>query len=103
VVYGLVTLFVALPFGAGNAALQNVVPAEIRGRVSAFYYLMLTGCGMLGPTLIALASDRIFPFPTGIRYATTLVVPPTMLIASLLFLSSIGPYRRLIGKAESAE
>jgi len=92
-------MFVALPFGAGNAALQNLVPGEIRGRVSAFNYLIVTGCGMLGPILIALASDKIFPFPMGIRYATTLVIPPAMLIASLLFLWAIGPYRRLTGVA----
>jgi MFS family permease len=99
--FGAVVMFATVPVGVGNAALQHVVPGEIRGRVSAVYFFSLSMVGMLGPTLIAVTSDTFFPFPSGIGYATAIVLPSAMFLASALWLWTIPPYRRLVTKLES--
>jgi MFS family permease len=99
--FGVTSMLAGIPPGVGNAALHHVVPGEIRGRVSAIYYLVVLVFGMAGPTMVALASDNLFPFATGIRYATVLVIPSVMLIAACLYLWAIPPYRRLAGEVET--
>ena len=101
IAFGFATVLAAIPAGVGNAALHHVVPGEIRGRVSAIYYLIVLVFGMSGPTLVALASDNLFPFEKGIRYATVVVIPTAMIFASLLFLWAIAPYRRLVERADA--
>ncbi|BBD98390.1 MFS transporter [Sphingobium amiense] len=103
IVFGVASLFAGIPPGVGNAALHHVVPGEIRGRVSAIYYLIVLVLGMAGPTLVALASDNLFPFATGIRYATIMVIPPMMLFSALMYLWAIPPYRRLANEVESEQ
>jgi MFS family permease len=94
-VHGGLGCFVTLPHGIGIAALQHIAPNEIRGRVSALFYLAVTVVAVLGPTLIASISDIFFPFHTGIRYATAITVPSTLLVSAALYLWAIPPYRRL--------
>lgn len=103
VMFGVASMFAGIPPGVGNAALHHVVPGEIRGRVSAIYYLVVLVFGMAGPTMVALASDNLFPFATGIRYATVFVIPPIMLLAACLYLWAIPPYRRLAGEVEAVQ
>lgn len=100
ILFGAMAMFATVPVGVGNAALQHVVPGDIRGRVSAIYYFCLSMIGMLGPTLIASISDLFFPFPSGIAYATALVLPVSLFTASLLWLWTIPPYRRLLDRNE---
>ena len=99
--FGAMVMFATVPVGVGNAALQHVVPGEIRGRVSAIYFFSLSIIGMLGPTLIAGTSDLFFPFSSGIAYATAVVVPMALFVATLLWMWAIPPYRRLIGELEA--
>lgn len=94
--FGMMAMLATVPVGVGNAALQHVVPGAIRGRVSAIYYFSISMIGMAGPTLIAAVSDIFFPFPRGIGYATALVLPAALAIATLLWLGTVSPYRRLI-------
>lgn len=102
ILFGVACLSAGIPHGVGNAALHHIVPGEIRGRVSAIYYLIVLVFGMAGPTIVALVSDNLFPFATGIRYATVFVIPPIMLLAVCLYLWTIPPYRRLAGEVEAA-
>lgn len=101
--FAVASFFAAIPPGIGNAALQYIVPGEIRGRVSAIYYLIALVIGMAGPTAVALASDFIFPSETGLRYALVLVMPATMIIAALLFIWILHPYRILAEQMDNDE
>ncbi|WP_162849056.1 MFS transporter [Sphingobium amiense] len=101
--FGAMALFATVPMGVGNAVLQHVVPGEIRGLVSAIYSFCLSMIGMAGPTLIAGIADLFFPFPTGMRYATALVVPAGLVAAALLWLWTIPPYRRLIRRIDAQD
>jgi MFS family permease len=98
VFFGGMAMFVTVPFGVGNAALQHIVPSEIRGKVSAIYYSLVHVLGMFGPTMIAVTSDKFFRFPSGIAYATAIVLPSLLLIAAALWLWTIPPYRRFVEK-----
>lgn len=101
--YGGMTLFVTLPVGVGNAALQHVVPNPIRGRVASIFYLTTTVVQVFGPTSVALTADLFFPFDTGIRYATAIVIPTMLFAASVLYLVAIPPYRRLVRQVDEQE
>jgi len=101
IVFGAMIMFATVPIGVGNAALQHVIPSQIRGRVSAIYFFSLSIVGMSGPTLIALTSDLFFPFPSGIGYATAIIVPIAMTMAAILWVWAIPPYRRLAQQVES--
>lgn len=101
VLFGAMVMFATVPSGVGNAAMQHIVPHEVRGRVSAIYSFSVSMIGMLGPTLIAATSDHFFPFAGGIAYATAVVVPIALVLAVLFWLWAVPPYRALDMKAEA--
>ena len=92
----------SLPLGVANAALQMVVHGSIRGVVSSIYYLVLSLVAILGPTLIAVLADRVFPEQTGIRYATAIVLGLTAAVSTALFLWVTPAYRRRAASAARA-
>lgn len=85
----------SLPLGVANAALQMIVHGSIRGVVSSVYYLVLSMVAILGPTLIAVLGDRVFPQQDGIRYATAIVLGVTAALSMVLFLWVTPAYRRM--------
>lgn len=88
----------SLPLGVANAALQLIVHGSIRGVVSSIYYLVLSLVAILGPTLIAVLADRVFPEQVGIRYATAIVLGVTAVMSTLLFIWVTPAYRRLAAR-----
>ena len=89
----------SLPLGVANAALQMIVHGSIRGVVSSIYYLVLSLVAILGPTLIAVIGDRVFPEQVGIRYATAIVLSIAAVLSTLLFIWVTPEYRRLTASA----
>lgn len=54
-------VFAAVPFGVGPAAIQQLVPATMRGQVIAVYLFMINLIGLgAGPTAVALVTDHVF-------------------------------------------
>jgi MFS family permease len=92
----------SLPLGVANAALQMIVHGSIRGVVSSIYYLVLSLVAILGPTLIDVLADRVFPQQVGLRYATAIVLGVTAVLATLLFLWVTPAYRRLVAQSSLA-
>ncbi len=91
----------AMPFGAAAAALQEVTPNQMRGQVTAIYLFItnLFGIG-LGPTLVALATDKLFgdDLALGSSISLTAVVAGPLAVA-LLYLAR-KPYRQTLAKAD---
>lgn len=85
----------ALPTGASIAAIQAMTPNQLRGRVSAIYYLVIGVVGLLlGPLSVALLTDRLFGTPASIGWSIALVcgcVQP--LAAILLWIACMGSVR----------
>lgn len=56
----LLSFFTGAGFGAGPAAVQELVPAELRGRASAVYLFAVNLVGALGPYAVALVARAWF-------------------------------------------
>ncbi len=81
-----VNIFAAMPWGAANAAIAEAMPPRMRGQGSAIYQLVVNLLsGALGPTAVAVLTDRLFGDPQALRYSLALsaVVGMTMAMALL--------------------
>jgi MFS family permease len=91
----------AMGAGPGNAALQTVTPARMRGTVSALYIAVfnLIGYG-LGPLLVAGLTDGVFAdesrLPAALAIAAALLGPLGLLFSGL----ALRPYAAAVRHAE---
>ncbi|MBN3822218.1 MFS transporter [Burkholderia sp. Ac-20384] len=89
--------FYSLPTGVMAATLQLGTPGRMRGTVGALYSLcgQLIGFG-LGPTTIALVTDKIFKDPNSVGYSIAIVCPIASIVASWLLFTALRHYRALL-------
>lgn len=88
----------AAPFGVAPAAIQQMMPPNMRGQASAVYLFILNLIGLgLGPTTVAWGTQYVFHRDDALRYSMVMVlVTASMLGAALLgmclkpFLASLG-------------
>jgi MFS family permease len=82
--------FVSMPFGICAAALQTMVPNEMRGRASALLLLCQNGLGMvLGPLLPGLLNDQLFGGePRSIGLALSMTLSVFAIFAAILLASA---------------
>ncbi len=81
-----VNIFAAMPWGAANAAIAEAMPSRLRGQGSALYQLVVNLLsGAVGPTAVALLTDRVFGDPLALRWSLVLctVVGMSLTIALL--------------------
>jgi len=77
--------FSAFPLGASSAAIQQLVPNQVRSLASAVYLFILNLIALgLGPTSVALLTDYVFKDERAIRYSLAVLT----LVGSLLGLLS---------------
>ncbi len=96
VVLGIVIFSGAVPFSVANAALQVLAPANIRGTVSAIYYLSISVIGTAGPSAVAVITDYGFEDPGRLNLSLTVVMASTSLLAALMYGLAIAPYRQAL-------
>jgi MFS family permease len=93
------TFGLAAPFGAATAAIQEIMPNQVRALASSIMLFILNLIGMsLGPTLVALFTDFLFKDEGMIRYSMMLLFiigGGSGLVLSLMVLK---PYRMIIEK-----
>ncbi|MEP6766005.1 MAG: hypothetical protein ABJB66_16955 [Gemmatimonadaceae bacterium] len=83
-----VNIFAAMPWGAANVAIAEVMPPRMRGQGASIYQLVVNlMAGILGPTSVALITNRIFHDDNALRWSLSIctVVGMTMAIALLSF------------------
>ncbi|VBB16528.1 MFS transporter (pseudogene: C terminal fragment) [Burkholderia stabilis] len=92
------------PTGCMAAALQLVAPSRMRGTVGALYsfFAQLIGFG-LGPTLIALFTDRVFGNPKMVGDSIGIVCTIAAALAAWLLFGSLPHYRRLLAEERGAQ
>jgi MFS family permease len=80
-------VFAAFPFGAAAAAVQEIAPPTMRAQLAALYLVGLNLLGLgLGPTAVALLTDRVFRSDAAVGAAVlTVTVAGLSLGAVLLF------------------
>lgn len=93
---------VTAPYGAITAALQEIMPNQVRALASSIFLFILNLIGIgLGPTFVALCTDFIFKDESMIRYSMVLLYLVGGLLGSVLSWMALKPYRQIIeGKNE---
>ena len=72
--------------GPQNAALQVITPGEMRGQITAFFLFMFNIIGFgLGPSIVALFTDKVFHDESMLRYslATTVAILGPLAVITL--------------------
>jgi MFS family permease len=92
-----VNFFAAFPWGAASAAAAEIMPNALRAQGTALYFLVVSlVSGSLGPTLVALLTDRVFHNDAALRYSLSIVSVGGMLLAAALLAAGLRPYRRTV-------
>jgi MFS family permease len=88
--FGLAICFMQAPGGAIAAALQEIMPNRLRGRIIALYYAVAALSGMtLGPIVIGLMNDYVFGSELSIGKSLSLTAVLTVPLGSaLVFLAA---------------
>jgi len=89
------------PFGAVTAAIQEIMPNQVRALASSIFlfFLNLIGIG-LGPTIVALFTDYVFKDESMIRYSIVMLYLIGGLFTFLLTFLALKPYREVIEKQQ---
>ena len=85
----------SVPIGVAAAALQQIMPNEMRGQATALYFFVINFLGLgLGPTLIALMTDYAFKNDNSIYLSLSIVCGVTLILSAALLAFGLKPYRR---------
>jgi len=87
-----------------GTALQLMVPARMRGRIIALYMLCITLVRMgIGPLIIGVLSDRVFPGRTGLAPAMAVVAAISLVIGAALMFASKSAARAVLSAPAGCE
>ncbi|MGC1271835.1 MAG: MFS transporter [Croceibacterium sp.] len=87
---------------AQNAAIQRIVPNEMRGQVTALYLFMFTFFGALGPMVIGGVSTFIVGDEQDIWQAILITAGVFLPVATFFMWRGIRPYREEVERLEAA-
>jgi MFS family permease len=86
-------LLSAAPFGIAPAAIQEMMPADMRGQASAIYLFILNLIGLgIGPTAIAVCTQYIFRRDDAVHYSLALVTNVACALGGVLLYSALKPF-----------
>ncbi len=87
---GLTIFFISFPSGVAAAALQEITPGPLRGRVTAFYYLAINILGLsLGASSVALITDAVFHSQAMLPWSMLTVTAVLGPLAALLLFQAL--------------
>jgi MFS family permease len=87
---------------AQNAAVQRIVPNEIRGQVTALYLFMFTFFGAMGSFVIGFVSDFVVGDPDKVWQALLITAAVFLPLATFFMWRGIRPYREEVERLEAA-
>jgi MFS family permease len=91
--------FVAMSFGVAPAAIQEMMPNEMRGQASAIYLFVVNLIGLgLGPTAVAMMTDYVFRNDYAVNYSLLSVATVAHIVAAALLWASLKPYLRSLDR-----
>lgn len=89
--------FVAFPFGASSAAIQEIMPNQARGMASAVYLFVLNLIALgLGPTLVALLTDYVFRDERAVHQSLAIVMAVGSGLSLVCYTWGLGAYRTVL-------
>lgn len=96
--------FVALPFGCVPAAMQQIMPADMRAQAAAWYLFIVNLIGMgIGPSAIGFANDFIFRDESMLWASLLLIGGISHGVAAIAFLIGLKPFRESVSRLEEYE
>lgn len=99
-----VNFFAAFPWGAASAAAAEVMPSRLRAQGSALYFIVVSLIsGALGPSAVALITDRVFGDPLALRYSLAIVSAAGMLGTLALLAYGRPAYRATVARREATD
>lgn len=88
------TFFGSTYWGIAPAAIQEIMPNQMRGQASAVYLFVVNLVGLtLGPQVLALLTDYVFKDPMKVHYSLVSVGLVAHLIAAVLLFLCLRRYR----------
>jgi MFS family permease len=91
---GLVNYLIGFNFGIVQASLADLLPNRMRAVISALYIATTNiFAATLGPLLVGVLNDHVFPDPAQIAISLRLVVPSAFLLAALTLRHVLPSYR----------
>lgn len=92
-------VFAAAPFGIAPAAIQQMMPAAMRGQASAVYLFILNLIGLgLGPTAVAFFTQHVFGRDEAVNYSLLVVAVSASVLAAVLLWAGLKPFLRSLGR-----
>jgi MFS family permease len=96
------TVLILIGAGPQNAALQVIVPNEMRGQVTALFLTIFTLIGFgVGPTVVAATTDYVFGDETKLRYSIALLNGVLAPAAAIMFWRGLRAYGRAVAATRS--
>lgn len=79
--------------GLGPTTIHDIVPNHLRGQATALFFFVINLLGLgIGPTAIALVTDRVFGDEAAIRLSIPFVAIPAILLGIAMLLAARGHY-----------
>lgn len=92
-------VFAAAPFGIAPAAIQQMMPAAMRGQASAVYLFILNLIGLgLGPTAVAFFTQHVFGRDEAVNYSLLVVAVTASLLGAVLLWIGLKPFLRSLDR-----
>ena len=96
------SVLILIGVGPQNAALQVIVPNEMRGQVTALFLFLFTMIGMgIAPTAVALLTDYVYRDEAKLRYSLMTMHAVLAPLAAYVFWRGLGAYGRAVAHARS--
>jgi len=91
--------FAAAPFGIAPAAIQQMMPAAMRGQASAVYLFILNLIGLgIGPTAVAFLTQHVFQRDEAVNYSLLVVGVVACLLSAVLLWIGLKPFLRSLDR-----
>jgi MFS family permease len=89
----MVAFFRCMPLFLIPAAILELVPNAMRGQATAVYLLVINLIGLgIGPTAVALVTDRVFGYDAALRYSLLIVPTLAYVLVAIFFWRALKSY-----------
>src|SRR5260370_23915110 len=94
-------MLAAAPFGVAPAAIQQMMPPNMRGQASSVYLFILNLIGLgLGPTAVAWFTQHVFHRDDSLRYSMLIVSVAACILAAALLWTCLKAFLTSLGRLE---
>lgn len=91
----------AAPFGIAPAAIQQMMPPNMRGQASAVYLFILNLIGLgIGPTAVAWFTQHVFHRDDALRYSMVIVLASASMLGAVLLGLCLKPFLTSLGRLQ---